>query len=408
LHAPDFFPASGSFIAGGSGSSEMTGIQKYDAVVIGAGVFGAWTAWHLAKGGQRVLLLDAYGPAHARASSGGESRIIRMGYGADELYTRWSQRSLRQWKELFAATRQPLFHETGVLWLAGGGAREKQTVETLQRCGVAHSVLDHAELAQRYPQIHCEGVEFAIVEPGSGVLMARRAVGAVVDDAVRRGAEYRLAEILPPSVSGGAERLTELKTSAGETISADKFIFACGAWLGKLFPEILGARIFPTRQEVFFFATPPGDARFTAPALPTWLFQEDQVYGMPDLESRGLKIAFDRHGVRVDPDTQSRLASEEAAEQAREYVGRRFPALRPAAITESRVCQYENTSSGDFLADRHPALGNVWLVGGGSGHGFKHGPAMGEYVAGQVQETTEREERFSLATKETVQRRAVY
>src|SRR5271168_2533447 len=138
----------------------MTTAKKYDTAVIGAGVFGAWTAWHLTKRGQRVLLLDAYGPAHSRASSGGESRIIRMGYGADELYTRWSQRSLVQWKELFAAVGQPLFHETGVLWLAASGLREKQTVETLQRCGVPHRVLQSGEFTKLYPQINFDGVAF--------------------------------------------------------------------------------------------------------------------------------------------------------------------------------------------------------------------------------------------------------
>src|SRR6195256_4898319 len=109
---------------------------RFDVAVIGAGVFGAWTAWHLGRRGKRVLLVDAYGPANARASSAGESRIIRMGYGADELYTRWSQRSMVQWKEFFAAARQNLFHETGVLWLAGKEkARGRGTVEKLRGGG---------------------------------------------------------------------------------------------------------------------------------------------------------------------------------------------------------------------------------------------------------------------------------
>jgi monomeric sarcosine oxidase len=383
----------------------VSNASKYNAAVVGAGVFGAWTAWHLAARLPRVLLMDAYGPAHARASSGGESRIIRMGYGTDELYTRWSQRSLVQWKELFAATGQSLFHETGVLWLAADGVREKQTVQTLERCGVAHRVYDRAELTLRYSQIDCEGVEFGVYEPTSGVLMARRAVAAVVADAVKRGAEYRLAQIATPLTLSDPQ---EIKSTSGETFSADTVVFACGSWLGKLFPEVLGSRIFTTRQEVFFFATPAGDARFASPALPTWLFQEDQVYGMPDLESRGLKIAFDRHGELVDPDTQSRLATPEGAEQARWYVARRFPALSGAPISESRVCQYENTSNGDFLVDRHPKFENVWFAGGGSGHGFKHGPAMGEYVASQVLGEKPAEPRFKLATKENVQRRTVY
>ena len=171
---------------------------------------------------------------------------------------------------------------------------------------------------------------------------------------------------------------------------------------------ILGERIFPSRQEVFFFGVPPGDARFAPPALPTWLFQEDEIYGMPDLESRGLKIAVDRHGERVDPDTQSRLASAEGAEEARRFVEQRFPALRGAPIVEMRVCQYENTWNGDFLIDRHPNMENVWFVGGGSGHGFKHGPAVGEYVTARILDGAEGEKRFSLIGKETVQKRSVF
>jgi monomeric sarcosine oxidase len=379
---------------------------RYDAAVIGAGVFGAWTAWHFARRGRRVLLVDAYGPGNARASSAGESRIIRMGYGADELYTRWSQRSLVQWKDFFAATSQALFHETGVLWLAGkDDARVQQTAQTLRRCGVPFQELSRAELDKRYPQIGLDGIDKGLLEPFSGVLMARRAVAAVVEDAMRGGVEYRVAQIVEPRAAAAISTLT---TTSGERIEAEHFIFACGAWLGKLFPQILGERIFPTRQEVFFFGVPAGDSRFTPPALPTWLFQEDEIYGMPDLESRGLKIALDRHGEKVDPDTQSRLASVEGAKEARRFVEQRFPALRGAPIVETRVCQYENTWNGDFLLDRHPEMENAWFVGGGSGHGFKHGPAVGEYVADRILERAGGEARFSLAGKEMVQKRAVF
>jgi len=379
---------------------------KFDVVVIGAGVFGAWTAWHLARRGRRVLIVDAYGVGHSRASSGGETRIIRMGYGADELYTRWSRRSLVQWKEFFASVKLPHFHETGVLWLAGeGDVRFRETVATLGRCGVAFEEMDRAALEKRYPQIAFDDVSAGLLEPHSGVLMARRCVAAVVEDAVRMGAEYRDALVAMPRGSGKLDAVT---TSGGEKIFAEQFVFACGAWLGKLFPEILGPRIFPSRQEVFFFGIAAGDRRFAAPLLPTWLFQADEMYGMPDIEGRGLKIAVDHHGPRVDPDSQSRVASAEAAEQARQYVARRFPALRDAPIVETRVCQYENTSSGDFLVDRHPEMENVWFVGGGSGHGFKHGPAMGEYVAGQLLDGEPAEGRFLLAAKSEMQRRAVY
>jgi sarcosine oxidase len=383
------------------------GVQKnYDVAVIGAGVFGAWTAWHLAKRGQRVALIEAYGPAHSRASSGGESRIIRMGYGADELYTKWAQKSLKQWKEFFAETRQPLLLETGVLWMAGDeDKRLEQTSATLQRCGVIFEELDRAALEKRYPQIGLDGIERGILEPKSGVLMARRAVAAVVEDAVQLGAEYRCAQAMNPREAGRVEHIT---TSHGERIAAGQFVFACGPWLGKLFPDVLRSRIFPSRQEVFFFGIPAGDTRFSPPTLPTWLFQEDLVYGMPDIEGRGLKVAFDEHGERVDPDTQSRIVSPAMAEAVRKYVARRFPALKDAPIVETRVCQYENTSNGDFLIDRHPEMENVWFAGGGSGHGFKHGPAVGEYVTGRLLDGAPTEARFSLPTKDTVQKRTVY
>ena len=384
----------------------MSETKTYDVAVIGAGVFGAWTAWHLAKRGKKVVLVDAYGPANARASSGGESRIIRMGYGPDELYTQWSQNSLVQWKKFFAASQQPLFVETGVLWLGGSDdAQLRATASALRRLKIPFEELDRAALEEKYPQVSFEDVRTGILETESGVLMARRAVAAVVEGAVKLGVEYRDAQILKPAGSGRQESVV---TSEGERILADEFVFACGAWLGKVFPEVLGSRIFPSRQEVFFFGLPAGDRRFAPPALPTWLFQEDLFYGMPDMESRGLKIAYDGHGERVDPDTESRIVSPVMRERVRAYVALRFPALKDAPLVETRVCQYENTSSGDFLIDRHPGMENVWFAGGGSGHGFKHGPAVGEYVTGRLLDRIQPEPRFSLATKATLQNRLVF
>jgi monomeric sarcosine oxidase len=386
--------------------------NTYDVLVVGAGVFGAWSAWELARRGKSVLLVDAYGPGNSLASSGGESRIIRMGYGADELYTRWAMHSLVQWKRLFAETAgaPALFHETGVLWLGSKDyARLNEMTAVLTRCDVPFESLSSSAIAQRYPQFSSRDLGAGILETESGVLMARRAVVAVVENALSLGVEYRQTQITPPyAADTQSSRVNSISTSDGGRISAGQVVFACGAWLGKIFPEILGPRIFPSRQEVFFFGVPPGDRQFSAQSLPTWLIQADEVYGMPDLESRGFKIAFDSHGERVDPDTQARVVSAESIERVRAYVAKRFPALANAPIVETRVCQYENTSSGDFLIDRHPEINNVWFAGGGSGHGFKHGPAFGEYVAQQILDGGPAEPRFALASKATEQNRAVY
>jgi sarcosine oxidase len=385
----------------------MNATKLYDVAVVGAGVFGAWIGLHLARRGKRVLLLDAYGPGHSRSSSGDESRIIRMGYGADEIYTQWSQRSLIQWKELFLATgNEALFQKTGVLWLAEAENPQLQaTKSVLQRNGVEFEELNGVAMVRRYPQINLDGIASGIYEPESGVLMARRAVAAVVAEAIRAGVEFKLTAIAEPR---GNDAIENIAGSSGEQFAATQFVFACGAWLAKLFPEILGDRIFPTRQSVFYFGIPGGDQRFSPPALPTWLIKNDECYGMPDLESRGLKIALDKHGERVDPDTQSRMVTREEVDEIRRYVAHRFPALADAPIVETRVCQYENTSNGDFLIDRHPTLDNVWFAGGGSGHGFKHGPAVGEYITSRLLDESEPENRFLFGKKERVQRRTVY
>lgn len=381
--------------------------SSYDAVVIGAGVFGSWIAYYLQRAGLSVALIDAYGAANNRASSGGESRIIRMGYGADEIYTRWSQRSLEVWQEFFASVgRQELFRRTGVLLMAReNDPRIIATAPTLERVGVNFELLQRDELERRYPQIDFGELRWAIYEPMSGALMARRAVQSVADFVTRNGGDYLTESIVAPTALG---RLNEIITRGGSRISADVFVFACGPWLPKLFPALLGDRIHPTRQEVYFFGVPAGDARFAPPLTPTWIDFGAETYGMPDLENRGFKLAFDRHGEAIDPDTAERNVTGASLDPARAFLARRFPALAGAPLVEARVCQYENTSNGDFLIDRHPDFDNVWLAGGGSGHGFKHGPALGEYVAARVIEGGEIERRFTLATKETARRRTVF
>jgi len=379
----------------------------HDAAVVGAGVFGSWTAWHLQRAGKTVALVDAYGPASSRASSGGETRILRMGYGPDELYTRWAWRSLEQWTALSArAGAATLFHETGVLWMAHEqDPRSRATLDTLARVGVPHERLDRATLDARWPQIDFGDVTWGIHEPGGGALMARRSVQAVAAEVARGGGDVRVGAAQPPAGNGG---LGEIRLTDGGRVRARAFVFALGPWMGKVFPDLLGERIFPTRQEVFYFGPAAGDTRFAPPAFPTWIDFVDEIYGIPDIEGRGFKVAPDAHGPRFDPDTGERRVTAEGLAAARAFLARRFPPLKDAPLVASEVCQYENSSNGDFLIDRHPAWENVWLVGGGSGHGFKHGPAVGEYAAARVLDGGPVEPRLGLATKGRVQERAVH
>lgn len=383
------------------------GKKVYDVAVIGAGAFGAWAAYQLRRSGKQVILIDAYGSGNSRSSSGDESRIIRMGYGEDEIYTRSALRSLRLWQELFARVDQRLFHRTGVLWLAHeDDPYPVKTAETLERVKIPFEKLTTAEVAKRCPQIGLDRISWAMFEPDSGVLLARRAVQAVTFAAIKTGVEYLQDAV---QMSPGSGSLNEITTASGRRISAASYVFACGPWLPNIFPDLLADRIHPTRQEVFYFGTPAGDAQFASPSMPTWIDFKDEAYGLPDIDGRGIKVAIDRHGVAFDPDSDDRIASADGLQEARRLLARRLPDLRDAPVTEARVCQYENTSNGDFLIDRHPDFGNVWLVGGGSGHGFKHGPVVGEYVAARIDGSNEGiEPRFSLASKSRAQLRTVY
>lgn len=384
-----------------------TNRKQYDVAVIGAGVFGAWCAHFLNKAGLSVLLADAYGPGNSRSSSGGESRVLRIGYGSDEIYSRWAARSLEFWHELSAASQPSLFVPTGMLWMAREGHPQTlATAATLATLGVKFEQLDRTELERRFPQIEFGPITWAIFEPESGALLARRAVQAVVTRATTGGVDYKQAAVIPPGQD--RHRIDEVLTSAGERISAGTFIFACGPWLPQLFPAFLGEVIHATRQEVYFFGVPAGDVRFGTPAMPAWIDFQSEFYGLPDIENRGFKIALDRHGPLINPDTEERLPTRETFELVRGHLAERFPAMQDAPLVETRICQYENTPNGDFLIDRHPEIENVWLVGGGSGHGFKHGPAIGEFVASLLTGDQSPEPRFLLSAKKMVRKRAIY
>ena len=350
-----------------------------DVVVVGAGVFGAWIARTLQQHGAKVTLLDAWGAAHSRASSGGETRLIRTEYGADPLYTAWAWHSLGEWKALSGHHESRIFHETGALYLYPKETTlNDESVALQRRLGVPIETLSPSDLVRRWPQIDFDGIGLGVLQPTMGVLMARRAVQLVVSDFVKAGGTFEQVAVDPPTAVSPKLKAV---SGSGRQFRADHFIFACGPWLPKLFADV-GSRIVPIRKDVFFFTPKAGDRRFCPPAMPAWVDagSPDLQYGFPDLEGRGFKIALDGPGERVDPDVVDRRVSDSALADVRSYLKRRFPDLATAPLSEQRVCQYENTDDRNFLIDRHPRLDNVWIAGGGSGHGFKHGPAVGRYV----------------------------
>ncbi len=378
--------------------------------MIGAGVFGTWTAEHLRRAGHAVTLVDAFGPAHSRASSGGESRMTRAGYGKDEIYSRMARDSLVEWKLLSTRSGLPIFVDHGVLFFTNkADAYFADSVAVNRRLGLPIEQMDGKQMARRFPMIDFTGIETGFLEPRFGALMARRAVQTLARQISGYGVDRRTMAVTSLRTSGG--RATAIVDTGGAALDSDLFVFALGPWLAKLFPDLLTNRIFATRQEVFYFAPPSGDLLFQPGAMPGWADFNggDVYYGFPDLEGKGVKFAHDTHGAVVDPDTQSRIYSKSALDNVVAFRDRRFPGLRGAPLIGAEVCQYENSSNGDFLIDRHPSLANVILVGGGSGHGFKHGPEVGRLAAALATSSgPQTEPRFTLATKATSQAREVH
>ena len=373
--------------------------KTYDCAVVGAGCWGAWIAFRLRQSRRSVALVDAFGAGNALSSSGGASRVIRAGYGADEVYTRWAQESLPAWKQLFERVGRPgLFQHTGVLWTARPGHPHLAgTRAVFDRLAVEYQPLSSGDMRRVYPQLHFHGEVHGILEPEGGALLASQAVQAIAEEAARTGVDVSTARVLPSSVPGWID------IAPGDRISAGAFVFACGPWLPKLFPGLLGNRIRVTRQAVFYFDTPES-------RIPVWLDFSDErgAYAIPPLAGKGFKLALDQHGPEFDPDTGSRQVTHEETAAVRSFLRERFPDFAAARLIETEVCQYENTSSGDFLIDRHPDWDNVWLAGGGSGHGFKHGPAVSRYLVEVLDRRAEPHPRFSLAAKGATPARTVY
>ena len=368
-----------------------TGFQtgSPDVVVAGAGAFGMWTAFHLGRLGASVTVVDPYGPANARASSGGETRGVRSAYGDEAhglLWTRWAVESMRRWREWDAEHADrllpPVFYTTGDLIL-----RQERT-SYLERSaanwdtlGIPYEFLSPEEVAYRWPWIRFENLGAALYEPGAGVVRARRAIESVAQVFRREGGAVTLGRASLGQRSG--RTLLDVALGDGGPIASSAFVFACGPWFPKVFPELMGRRIRVPMGHVYYFATPPGDGRWVHPNMPSYGIPG--VTGWPALgpDYRGFRV---RTGGRpeADPDLSDRWIAAEYHDQARQVLERHFPDLAGAAINETRSCHYEMSATGNFIIDRHPAFDNVWVAGGGSAEAFKSGPVIGEYIARRV------------------------
>lgn len=363
--------------------------QAPDVVVVGAGAFGMWTALNLRRLGARVTVVDLYGPANSRQTSGGETRGVRSSYGDrphGPLWARWAREAIRrwiQWDEEYGARYLPrLFFQMGDLIMrARMEPYLEETRANWDALSVPYEVLTPDDIRHRWPWIRTDLVTVALFEPDAGVVRARRAIESVAEVFRREGGRFAIGRAAPGRRTG--DRLHDLSVTGGERLAGDRFVFACGPWFPKVFPALLADRLRIPLGHTFYFGVPPGDARFMYPGMPS--YGVPGCTGWPALtgDHRGFRV---RTGGRPpeDPDYSDRWIPPEYHQRPRQILADYFPALLGAPIMETRACHYESTTDRNFLIDRHPDFSNVWLAGGGSAEGFKFGPVLGDYIAKRV------------------------
>ena len=345
------------------------------ATIVGAGIFGSSLAYRLAREGWAVTLYERHEPGHPGAASGGESRLIRYAHGSGDWYARSAWRARNLWRELEAETGRELLVETGLAWFAHSeDGWEAESERVLRAEGIPVERLEPDAGRELFPSFDPGDLEFILWEPQAGVLRAREATKATVAAAEGAGVRLRSEVAEPGSVDG------------------DVVVWACGAWLRELF----GLPIRVTKQDTLYFAA----GGWTSPPLPAWVDYSNAIYGHGDLDELGVKVAPDQEGPPFDPERGARVVSPETEHAARAYLSKRFPALRDAPIRHASVCQYALTTDTNFVLAPHPQRTGEWIFGGGSGHGFKHGPALAEYAADVVTGEREPDLQFGLGPRD--------
>jgi glycine/D-amino acid oxidase-like deaminating enzyme len=388
------------------------GRDRGHVVVIGAGIWGSFAAYELLQRGATVTLVDQYGPGNSRATSGDETRGVRSSYGdraTGELWMQWAREAMTRWQDWDAewSTDQKLnlYFKTGdVIMRAAEEPFTTRTVEWWKKYDIPHEVITAAEVSKRWPHINTDGMTVAITEPDAGVVRARRAVHAVAGVVEALGGKIVIGRARLGTSANG--QLDGVVLDDGQVIRGDRYVFACGPWLPKVFPEIMGRRMRLPLGYVVYFGTPVGDTRFQYPNMPSW--NVPGVTGWPTLpvDSRGFRVRGSMAAplaagsaapsstparpdsppdpAQSDPDTSVRWTSDERIMGSRRVLQARFPALANAPVLETRACHYESSINRDFVVDNHPELSNVWLTGCGNAEGFKFGPVIGAYIAQRV------------------------
>ncbi len=362
-------------------------MKKYDFLIIGGGIFGMTTAVELAKRQYKVGLLNPDTIPHHLAASTDVSKIVRMEYGSDQEYFQMVEICIDRWKEWNDFFEETLYHEVGFLMLCQEKIEsprqlyEKQSIDHLLAAGYPTDRLDGAQLKARFPMVNSETYIDANFNPKAGFAESARVVACLADYARSLGVDIHERQSAVDLVIE-KNQLTAVKTKEGETFACGHCIVAAGAHTPLLVPD-LQPFMHATGHPVFWLK-PQNPIPFTVPNFTVFAADISNTgwYGFPFSKKQGIiKIAKHSNGLKINPDKDDRQVTDAEIEDFRNFLKIAFPDLVDAPLVFTRRCLYTDTLDGHFWIDNHPAIKGLSVSTGGSGHGFKMAPLLGEMTA---------------------------
>ena len=364
-----------------------------NVIVVGAGIAGVMSAFYLLRRGCDVTLYDRWEPGHPRASSTDYNRVIRSIHGKDEMYTQWVREARLRWIELQEEVGAQLYVECGALVIAQEGHTdwEDATLPTFQKLGVPYFVFQPDELRIRFPQFQFNHVAYGIYEPESGMVMAHRAIVETANLFEKEGGVIKRGQVTTDE--------TERLMFDGKPLEADLVVVCTGPWLGYMYRRTIHPISKVVRQNIIYTSTPEGDTSYDYQNMPCWIDHGMTAYGIPSINGYGVKAAIAWTDSEIDLDDDERIVDEATFNRTRHYISQRLPGLVGQRAVDQKACQIAMTPDTHFIIDWHPEHDNVLLVGGCSGHLLKHGPMLGDYVAGVTLREWGTAPRFTIGSR---------
>lgn len=354
-------------------------MRRYNAIVVGLGGAGSAALYHLARRGLHVLGIERFSPGHARGSSHGGTRIIRQAYFEHADYVPLVLRAWQLWQELSQRRGESMFEEVGLLQVGSAdGEVVKGVLGSARKHALEVEELTASQIARRWPGFRSPDGMVGAYERRAGYLHVERGVLAHLAEAATAGAECQFNRTVLGWRSDGAGVVVSTEV---EDICADKLVLAAGPWAAGLLADF-AVRLQVLRKPVFWLATPDGSYR-AAQGCPCFLFDlpEGIFYGVPQIDERGVKVAQHTAGEAVtDPLAVDRNLHADDERHVRHFAAECLPAA-DQQVRDHSVCMYTMTPDANFIVDQHPSFGQVVIIAGLSGHGFKFVPVLGEVAA---------------------------